>query len=84
MTDLMDILYSYARDYMVRGLLDREPEYGEACRCAAKQEEKLWALVGEEDRERVKDLLGERELKAFYEGEALFRAGFRLALELTR
>lgn len=84
MTDLIDVLYSYAQDYMLRGLLDREPEYAEACRCADRQERALYELVGEDNKAHLEDLLEERKLMSHYEGEALFRAGFQVALELTR
>ena len=84
MTDLMEVLYSYAQDYMLRGLLDREPEYANARRCADRQEQALRELVDEEDKEHLEGLLEERKLMSFYEGQALFAAGFQVALELTR
>ena len=84
MTDLMNMLYSYAQDSMLRGLLDLEPEYSNVCHCADRQEQALRELVGEENGERLEGLLDERKLMSFYEGQALFLAGFRMALELTR
>ena len=84
MTDLIDVLYSYAQDYVVRGLLDREPEYAEVCRCANRQEQALRELVGKESEEHLADLLEEQRLMTFLEKRALFLAGFQIALELTR
>ena len=84
MTDLIGILYSYAQDYMLRGILDREPGYAEACHCADRQERTLYELVGKENKAHLEDLLEERKLMSLFEGEALFRAGFQVALELTR
>lgn len=84
MTDLMKTLYEYAEDYIVRGLLDQEREYSNVSYCTGKQERKLRELVGEENRKYLEDSLEERKLMAFYEGRALFRAGFRMAIELTR
>lgn len=84
MTELMDILYSYAQDHMMRGLLDREPEYANVCHCADRQERALRELVEEESKEHLEDLLEERRLMAFFEQQALFCAGFQIALELTR
>lgn len=84
MTELMDILYSYAQDHMMRGLLDREPEYANVCHCADRQERALRELVGEENKEHLEDLLEERKLMAFFEQRALFCAGFQIALELAR
>lgn len=84
MTDLMEVLYSYAQDHMLRGLLDREPEYANVRHCAGRQEEALGELVGEENKKRLENLLDERKLMSFYEGQAFFAAGFQVALELTR
>lgn len=84
MTDLMDVLYAYAQDYMLRGLLDREPEYANVCHCVGRQEQALRELVGEENKEHLEDLLEERNLMSFYEGQAFVTAGFQVALELTR
>ncbi len=84
MTDLMEVLYSYAQDYMLRGILDREPEYANMCRCADRQERVLRELVAEENKESLEGLLEERRMMSFYEGQAMFRAGFQVAVELLR
>lgn len=84
MTDLMDILYQYAEEKLVRGFLDQEGEYANVRHCADQQERMLRELVSEENKGRLEDLLEERKLMAFFEGRALFRAGFRMAMELAR
>lgn len=84
MTDPIDILCSYAGDHMLRGLLDREPEYDNVRHCAERQEKVLRGLLHGEGEERLESLLEERKLMSYYEGQALFRAGFQAALELMR
>lgn len=84
MTDLMELLHSYAQDYMMRGLLDREGAYEEASRCADRQEAALREILGEEGKRRLEDLMEERKLASFLEGRALFSVGFQMAVELTR
>lgn len=84
MTEPMDVLYKYAEEHLVRSLLEQEREYASASRCAERQEQDFLALVGEEHGERLEAMLDERKLLSFFEGQALFRAGFQIALELTR
>ena len=84
MTDPMQILYTYAQENMVGMLLAQEHGYRDACRCADKQEQALRDLVGEEHEEQLEALLEERDLVSHFGGQALFRAGFQIALELTR
>lgn len=84
MADLMETLYEYAEDYIMRGLLDREPEYSSVCHYADRKEQTVCELLGGENRQHLEDLLEERRLMAFYEGRALFCAGFQMAVELMR
>lgn len=84
MTDLIDLLYDHAEDHLLRGLLDQESEYASASCCAARQEKALRAQLDEKQSEHLDSLLEERHLMAFFEGQALFRAGFQMALELRR
>lgn len=84
MSDAMEVLYSYAQDYMACPLLAKEPEYSEILRCADKQEEQFCALLDDAAQERLEALLDERNLLAFHREQAMFRAGFSLALELMR
>lgn len=84
MTDLMDTLYQYAEEKLMRGLLDQEEAYAQACHAAEKGEKTLRAQLSEEQQELLEALLEERKLMAFCEWEALFRAGFQVAMELAR
>lgn len=84
MTDIMRVLYTYAEEHMVRGLMGQEKGYGEACQRAGKQEEALYALVGEERVEELEELLNGRDEVTFYHDAAVFAAGFKIGLELTR
>lgn len=82
MTDLMEVLYSYAQDYMLRGLLDREPEYANVAHSASQQEQELRELLDGENKKRLEDLLDERKLVAFFEERAIFLSGFQIAVKL--
>lgn len=84
MTAAMEVLYNYAQDYMARPLLAQEPEYAEILRCADKQEQQFCALLDDTAQERLEALLDERNLLAFHREQAMFRAGFSLAIELLR
>ena len=84
MNAAMEVLYSYAQDYMVHPMLAQEPEYAEALRRAGKQEQQLRALLDDVARECLETLLDERNLLAFHQEQAMFRAGFSLAAELNR
>lgn len=82
MNDLMEVLYSYAQDYMLRGILDREPEYANTAHCADRQERALRELLDEENKKHLDNLLDERKLMAFFEERALFLSGFQIAAKL--
>lgn len=82
MTDLMEVLYSYAQDYMLRGLLDREPEYANVAHSASQQEQELRELLDGENKKRLEDLLDERKLVAFFEERAIFLSSFQIAVKL--
>lgn len=84
MTNAMEVLFSYAQEWLEPALLLAEPQCAEAQRCADEQEKRLRALLGQEARQCLEDFLGERDLLQFFERQALFRAGFQLAMELAR
>lgn len=84
MTDLMEVLFKYSEEHLIRGLLEQKGEYPETSSYVEKGEEKLRALIGEEHREFVDALLEEQHLLTFFYEEAQFEAGFRVALALTR
>ena len=84
MTDAMEVLFSYAQERLEAPLLLTEPEYASAQCCAEKQAQRLRSMLSNEGKECLESLLGERSLLRMFENEAMFRAGFRLAMELSR
>lgn len=84
MTELMWVLYTYAEEHMVRGLMGQEKGYAEACLRAGNQEKALYELVGEERVEELEKLLNGRDVVTYYHDAAVFAAGFKIALELSR
>lgn len=85
MTDaLLDILHSYAREHEVEAILIRNDKYRESEKSTRRQEARLRALLDETAANVFNDFLEELRLLQFWEEEAHFRAGFRMALELTR
>ena len=84
MTEPMEVLYSYAQEYVVHALLAREPEYQDALLHAEKEEGKLRAMLLPSALEHLDNLLDEQHLLDFYREQSMFRAGFSLAVELMR
>lgn len=84
MTEPMETLYLYANEHTVPALLELESGYADAVLHAGKQEAKLRAMLLASATERLDDLLDEQRQIDFYRGQALFRAGFSLAVELMR
>ncbi len=84
MIEPMKILYRYAEEHMVYGLLEQERKYADARQCAEKSAQSLRALVGEAHEDELEAWMDEQNLLVFFHGQALFRAGFQIALELTR
>ena len=81
---ITDILHSYARKHEVEAILIQNDEYLQSEKCARSQEARLRALLDETAASVFNDFLEELRLLQFKEEEAHFRAGFRMALELTR
>lgn len=81
---ITDILHSYARKHEVEAILIQNDEYQQSEKCARSQEARLRALLDETAASVFNDFLEELRLLQFKEEEAHFRAGFRMALELTR
>ena len=84
MSDAMEVLFSYAQDWLKPPLLLCVPEYSEAKRCAAEQEKRLLPILDDEAEKCFKNFMKEQELFLFLENRAMFQAGFRLAMELSR
>ena len=84
MTDAMEVLFAHAQDWLERPLLLLEPEYEDALRHADSQEQRLRAALNEEEKQLLDNLIDERNTLSSFHEQALFRAGFRLAMELGR
>ena len=84
MTDVMEVLFQYAQKHMVCSLLYQEHEYASVRLCAEKQEEAFLALLDETAQKRYNHLQNEQDLLSSFYERALFWAGFRLAIELSR
>lgn len=84
MTEPMEMLYTYAQEHMLYALLARESGYKDAMLHADRQEKQIRALMGSVGLEHLDALLEEQSQCDFYRGQALFRAGFSLAVELMR
>ena len=84
MTDAMEVLFSYAQDYLEPALLLAIPQCAESQRCVSGQEKRLRAILDEAALKCSNDFLDEQKLLLFFEKQALFRAGFQIALELSR
>ena len=84
MTDAMSVLFSYAQDFLEKPLLLSEPEYANVQRCVDEQKKRLRSKLNTEAEECLESFLDEQRLLLLFENQAMFRAGFRLAIELSR
>ena len=84
MSDAMEVLFNYAQEWLEPPLLLSEPQYAEVQRCVKEQEKRLRSTLNEEAKEHLEGFLEEQKLLLFFENQAMFRAGFRLAMELSR
>ena len=84
MSESMEVLFSYAQEWLEPALLLTEPQCVETKHCADKQEKRLRAMLNQETLQCLEDFLDERNLLQFFEKQALFRAGFQIAMELGR
>ncbi len=84
MTNAMDVLRQYAEEHMVRPFMTQDPEYSRTRFCVEKQEESFRALLNEETTKLFEKLQAEQDQLDFIHEQALFRAGFHVALELFR
>ena len=84
MTDAMEVLFSYAQEWLEKPLLLLEPEYQDILRHADSQEQRLRAVLNDEANALLESLLEEKRLLLLHHEQALFRAGFQIAMELGR
>ena len=84
MSDSMEILFSYAQEWLEKPLLLSEPQYAEVQHCVNEQEKRLRAMLSDEAKKCLDNFLDEQKLLLLFKNQAMFRAGFRLAMELSR
>ena len=84
MTEPIQVLYTYAQEHILYALLAQEPEYKGASLHADRREAQLRTMLDGSAQKRLDAMLEEQKLCDFYRGQALFRAGFSLAVELMR
>lgn len=84
MTDLMDTFYSCACKILVDDILNQDGEYSSRIRYIDNELTRLSAVVDKDIASRFDELLVERGIVGELRECACFRAGFRMALELTR
>lgn len=84
MTDLIETLYQFAQENRIAKYLYYDNEYRDSAECADKGEQALRATLTEEQNKRLDALLGKQFICHSAELEAIFQAGFSMALELIR
>lgn len=84
MTDAMEVLFAHAQDWLTKPLLMAEPEYEDTLRHVDSQERRLRAMLTDEEKQLLDSLIDERNSLFFFQEQAIFCAGFRLAMELSR
>lgn len=84
MTDAMEVLFSYAQEWLEEPFLLTEREYENVRLSVEKQEKRLRAMLDDESKACLGNFLDEQKLLLLLEKQALFRAGFQIAIELSR
>lgn len=84
MNDAMQALFLYAQEHLIRSLLDTEPEFNSVVSCVERQDNSFRALLDPDAEERFDKFLAEKSLLNLFNQRAAFRAGFQIAMELSR
>ncbi len=84
MTDAMEVLFAHAQDWLVKPLLMAEPEYESLLHAADRQEQNLRSMLSGEAAQLLDGLIDERDTLSSLYKQAMFRAGFQIAMELGR
>lgn len=84
MTEPMEALYTYAQKYLFPAYLDLDEHYAASDHCAGRQMELLRAALTDEGKLHLNAMLDELTVVQAARDRAVFRSGFRLALELSR
>lgn len=84
MTDLMDTIYRCASKVFTPELLNEDGEYFSRTQCQELEIKQLYADCDKDTAARVDNVLANQLAIGQLREAASFRAGFRMALELTR
>lgn len=84
MTEVMQALFLYAQEHLIRSLLDTEPEFHNVVSCLERQDNSFRSLLDQATEERFDKFLAEDALLDLLNERAAFRAGFQIAMELSR
>lgn len=84
MTDAMKVLLQYAEEQMIHALMSQTPGYLNIRSRAEKEEEAFLALLTTETTERFEKMMAERRKLEYIYEQALFCAGFQIAMELSK
>lgn len=84
MTDLMETFYNCASKILVEGILEKDGEYFSRTRYIENELKRLNETLDKNTASCIDDLLCEQAAIGELREYAGFRAGFRMALELTR
>lgn len=84
MTDAIEALFLFAQENRIRPLLELEPEFHHVISCLERQDKSFRALLDEESEGRFEKFLSEQALLDLFSERAAFRAGFQIAMELSR
>lgn len=84
MTDFMETVYNCASKILVEGILENDGEYHCRTRYIEDELKRLNETLDQNTASRIDDLLCEQVAIGELREYASFRAGFRMALELTR
>ena len=84
MTELMRILYDYASRYRMSGSMEDCEQYTESTKTMERSLKALHELLSEKELQHFENYLDEQRMVQSIELEAMFCAGFSIALELSR
>ena len=84
MTELMETLFLYAQEHRFLTYCNQETAYRESRHAIDRQETLLREALSKEQAHRLDDLMSELHAMQWIELEAMFQAGFSIAVELGR
>ena len=84
MTELMETLFLYAQEHRFLTYCNQETAYREGTHAASRQEAQLREGLDKDQANRLDDLMSKLHALQWIELEAMFQAGFDIAVELGR